>query len=307
MLKGVSCWYKSKLFPCPGHRLCHSTAKSERIVFQLAREVPRVQPTTSFVDDDFVYQNIPEQQNALYDTTVVREQLLSSETEVTLLNRPVDKKKPADVVEPFDHRSQGLDTSTDDLSSTPLVQLPFDDAKKAEDVLQMSIEGQIQENWQDKNPAREEDVGVIVECLKKHKAWDIAVINTKTKTHTFDYLIFASCHGTRHINLLSWAVQELDKLARVAKMKRKLQETEWEPIPIGRIVVNLMTEKYRKKANFERKWVLTSSMNPLDFCHHAVSEGRGISSHGIWSLTLNIQDLEDYENDYCREALLRQY
>jgi len=284
-----------------------SSPETEFVQFDQLKEEARGPTKNSFFDDDFVYEDVSLDQDPLYDSTVRREPVVSPSTEFSRFNMVIKQKDERPVVAPFDHKSQFRPKDVQELSNVPALELPFDDAKKAEDVLEMGVEGQIQHNWQDTKKANIEDIEPLVSCLKKHKAWDIMVLDTKNKTYAFDYLIFASCAGSRHINMVSWHVQEVDRYASIAKIKRKLSETEWEPIPIGRIVVNLMTEKYRKKANFERKWALTSSMNPLDFCHHAISEGRGISSHGLWSLTLNLQDLEDFENDYCRETLLRQY
>ncbi|KNH06378.1 iojap family protein [Perkinsela sp. CCAP 1560/4] len=308
LCRPLACVHRVRM-PFWSRRQCHTatTTGPDCVLFQPIQEKPRSTPTTAFSDDDFVYEGISTTQDALYDSTVSREPLISSTEAFGRLSTKLGENDDRPIVEPFDHRAQFRQADTQELSSVPSVSLPFDDAKKAEDVIEMGIEGQIAHNWQDTRTAHAEDIEPLVACLKRHKAWDIAVVDAKQKTYAFDYLIFASCRGTRHINLVSWAIQEIDRNVNISKIKRRLNETEWEPIPVGRIIVNLMTEKYRRKANFERKWALTSSMNPLDFCHHAVSEGRGISSHGLWSLTLNIQDLEDYENDYCRETLLRQY
>ena len=184
--------------------------------------------------------------------------------------------------------------------------LPFEDGRMAEGVLEMDVEGQIGACWQDTATAYGEDVEGLLKVLQETQAWDPVVVCTKDKTYAFDYIVFASCHGARHISLVSWGLQEANRFVGLARANKRLRDTEWEPIPVGRIVVNLMTEEFRKRAQFERKWILTSSCDPLDFCHNAVCEGRGIASHGLWSLTLNLQDLEDYEIDYCREALLRQ-
>eukprot|EP00759_Apiculatamorpha_spiralis_P030727 PhF_6_TR32351/c0_g1_i1/m.47973 len=264
--------------------------------------------------DDFVFPVKYENTNPLFDATVRREVMHTEDTEFTIMGNVVKdprhgaphQRENTRLYSEKEQNENSDKTLKVDLSVGTVGQLPYDDYKMAEAVLEMEVEGQIDETWQDTKTAHEEDVEHVVKVLNDSKAMDVVVVCTKDKTYAFDYVVFATCHGSRHINLTSWALQEANKYVCLGKVNKNLRETEWEPIPVGRIIVNLMTESYRERANLERKWVLTSSCDPLNFCHAAVSEGRGIASHGLWTLTLNIQDLEDFENDYCREALLRQ-
>ena len=183
-----------------------SFSASERIFFERSQEVQKAKTTTSFVDDDFVYQNAPETQNALYDTTVNRETMDLPNAKYSRLGQPIRRNEQEDILKPM-NKAKADDRS--ELTSVPRIQLPFDDARKAEDVLEMDIDGKIDETWQDSRAACIEDVDLLVECLKKNKAWDVTVVNAQNKKSVFDFLIFASCHGTRHINLVSWLCKSL--------------------------------------------------------------------------------------------------
>ena len=108
------------------------------------------------------------------------------------------------------------------------------------------------------------------------------------------------------MNLVSWSVSEADKWNRVTKPSRRKADELWEVVPVGRILVNLMLESYRNEVTVERKWAVTKSMDPLDAAHTRVSESRQTRMHGLWSLTMNLQDLEDFEIDYCKDVLLSQ-
>ena len=184
--------------------------------------------------------------------------------------------------------------------------LPFDDAGMAETILRMEVEGQIDETWQDARRANFEDCQEIVNILKHMKVRDVACIQTSAKTGSFDYLIIGTCEGSRHLNLCAWSVSDADKEHRVSKVRRRKDDNNWEVVPVGRIVVNLMTESLRSEMSLERKWAVTKSMDPLDSANAPISEGRQVKAHGLWTLTLNLQDLEDFEVDYCKDALLSQ-
>lgn len=184
--------------------------------------------------------------------------------------------------------------------------LPFDDEEFAEKVLEMEVEGAIDECWQDKRVAFFEDVKEIASILETMKVRDICCVATSKKTSSFDYIMFGTCEGQRHIHLASWAVQESDHAHRISKVKRKKTDETWEVVPVGRILVNLMTEPLRKDLSLERKWAVTTTMDPLQAANAPVSEGRLGKAHGLWTLTLNLQDLEDFEIDYCKDTLLKQ-
>lgn len=190
-----------------------------------------------------------------------------------------------------------------DASSSPL---PFDDEHFAEAILQMDVEGALDETWQDSRKAHIEDVKALVGVLRDMKVRDITAIDVSQKTSNFDYIVVGTCEGSRHIHLAAWAVQESDRVNRTCKISRQKTDHLWEVVPVGRIVVNLMQESYRNDVNLERKWAVTKSMDPLSFANSAVSEGRQSKSHGIWTLTVNLQDLEDFEVDYCKDILLSQ-
>ncbi|EPY33398.1 hypothetical protein AGDE_02236 [Angomonas deanei] len=203
------------------------------------------------------------------------------------------------------------DTATDEdyvLARLPNAEseLPYDDEKFAEMLLQMEVEGAIDEAWQDSRRAHLEDVVELTEVLKEMRVRDICCIDVSSKTANFDYIMFGTCEGPRHIHLAAWAAQEADALKRIAKIPRKKTDEQWEVVPIGRIVLNLLQEGMREELSLERKWAVTSSMDPLNTANAAVSEGRQVRSHGLWTLTLNLQDLEDFEVDYCKDILLRQ-
>ncbi|KAH9580103.1 hypothetical protein LSM04_008175 [Trypanosoma melophagium] len=184
--------------------------------------------------------------------------------------------------------------------------LPYDDEIFADMILGMEVEGAIDETWQDAGKALIEDVEEIVEVLRSLKVRDICAIDVSSKTSNFDYMIFGSCEGPRHIHLAAWAVQEADSLKRISKIRRKQSDHTWEAIPVGRIIVNLMQESIREELSLERKWSVTKSMDPLNMANAPVSEGRQVRAHGLWTLTLNLQDLEDFEVDYCKDTLMRQ-
>ncbi|ORC90866.1 uncharacterized protein TM35_000072900 [Trypanosoma theileri] len=184
--------------------------------------------------------------------------------------------------------------------------LPYDDEIFAEMILGMEVDGAIDETWQDADKALIEDVEEIVEVLRSLKVRDICAIDVSSKTSNFDYMIFGSCEGPRHIHLAAWAVQEADSQKRISKIKRKQSDHTWEAIPVGRIIVNLMQESLREELSLERKWTVTKSMDPLNMANAPVSEGRQVRAHGLWTLTLNLQDLEDFEVDYCKDTLMRQ-
>lgn len=185
-------------------------------------------------------------------------------------------------------------------------ELPFDDEEFAETILAMEVEGALDEAWQDSKKAHLEDVKELVEVLKEMRVRNIAAIDVSQKTSNFDYLVNGTCEGARHIHLAAWAVSEADKNHRVAKIPRQKTDHLWEVVAVGRIVVNLMQESYRNEINLERKWAVTKSMDPLQFAQAPVSEGRHSRAHGLWTLTLNLQDLEDFEVDYCKDVLLSQ-
>lgn len=184
--------------------------------------------------------------------------------------------------------------------------LPYDDERFAEKILEMEVDGALDELWQDARKAHIEDVKEISNVLRDLKVRDVCAIDVSQKTSSFDYMIVGTCEGPRHIHIAAWAVQEADKLKRVSKVQRKKTDLLWEVVPVGRIVVNLMQESYRKQVNIERKWVVTKSMDPLQAANAPISEGRQVKAHGLWTLTLNLQDLEDFEVDYCKDVLMSQ-
>lgn len=189
---------------------------------------------------------------------------------------------------------------------SPKESLPFDDEEFAEKLLEIEVEGAIDECWQDEKKAYFEDVKEIAKILEAMKVRNICCVNTSQKTSNFDFIMFGTCEGQRHIHLASWAIQESDQVHRISKVKRKKTDETWEVVPVGRILVNLMTEDLREDLSLERKWAVTSTMDPLQVANAPVSEGRLGKAHGLWSLTLNLQDLEDFEIDYCKDALLKQ-
>lgn len=184
--------------------------------------------------------------------------------------------------------------------------LPYDDEDFAETILAMEVEGALDETWQDKKKAHLDDVKAIVKILTDMRVRDVCAIDVSQKTSSFDYLIVGTCEGSRHIHLAAWAVQEADQEQRISKIPRQQTDHLWEVVPVGRIVVNLMQESYRNEINVERKWAVTKSMDPLAAANAPVSEGRNSRSHGLWTLTLNLQDLEDFEVDYCKDILMSQ-
>ncbi|KAG5473198.1 hypothetical protein CUR178_03117 [Leishmania enriettii] len=184
--------------------------------------------------------------------------------------------------------------------------LPYDDERFAEMLLEMEVNGVIDETWQDASKARLEDVKEIADILTSLKVRDLCCIDVSEKTSNFDYMMFGTCEGARHIHLAAWAVQDADKAHRISKIKRKQTDELWEVVPVGRIVVNLMVESFREEMTLERKWAVTRSMDPLAAANAPISEGRQVRAHGLWTLTLNLQDLEDFEVDYCKDILMRQ-
>lgn len=184
--------------------------------------------------------------------------------------------------------------------------LPYDDEAFAETLLQMEVDGVIDEAWQDARKAHLEDVKEVMEVLRSLKVRDLCCIDVSGKTSNFDYMLFGTCEGPRHIHLAAWAAQEADSLRRVAKVPRRKTDELWEVVPIGRIVLNLMVESLRDELALERKWAVTKTMDPLEAANAPVSEGRNVRAHGLWTLTLNLQDLEDFEVDYCKDVLLHQ-
>eukprot|EP00796_Vickermania_ingenoplastis_P005960 gene5960-4269_t len=202
--------------------------------------------------------------------------------------------------------AQKEDMASNDVMLCADQDLPFDDETFAEKVLEMEVEGAIDESWQDQRRAYFDDVKEISRILHDLKVRDICCVDTSEKTSSFDYMMFGTCEGTRHIHLASWAVQEADRVHRISKVKRQKTDESWDVVPVGRILVNLMTQSCREDLSLERKWAVTSNMDPLKVANAPVSEGRYAGSHGLWSLTLNLQDLEDFEIDYCKDALLKQ-
>ncbi|RNF13195.1 uncharacterized protein Tco025E_06290 [Trypanosoma conorhini] len=184
--------------------------------------------------------------------------------------------------------------------------LPYDDELFAEMLLKMEVEGAIDEAWQDARKAHIEDVMELVEVLRSLKVREICAVDVSAKTGNFDYIVIGTCEGPRHIHLAAWAVQEADSLKRVSKIRRKQTDHTWEVVPVGRIIVNLMQEPIREEMALERKWAVTKCMDPLTVANAPVSEGRQVKAHGLWTLTLNLQDLEDFEVDYCKDVLMRQ-
>ena len=184
--------------------------------------------------------------------------------------------------------------------------LPFDDENFAATLLEAEVSGAIDEAWQDGRRAHLEDVKAIVEILKEMKVLDIAAVDVSHKTSSFDYMIGGTCEGPRHLYLAQWAVGSADEHHRISKMARRKVSKSWEVVPVGRILVNLFVESSRHEYSLERKWVVTRTMDPLSFANPVVSEGRQARVHGLWTLTINLQDLEDFEVDYCKDYLLCQ-
>lgn len=194
----------------------------------------------------------------------------------------------------------------DDQDGTQNLELPYDDPNFAEAILKMEVEGALDETWQETVQAKPEDVAEIVEVLKDSRARDIVAIDVRTKTSSFDFIVVATCDSQRHMTLASWSVSEADKWNRISKPTRRKSDELWDIVPVGRILVNLMVESYRNEVSVERKWAITKSMDPLDVAHTKVSESRQVRMHGLWTLTMNLQDLEDFEVDYCKDVLLSQ-
>lgn len=228
--------------------------------------------------------------------------VVSSDEESRVLENNNDSDGNEDCSGGFEGKSL-LDTNESD-HHRPF--LPYDDERFAEMLLEMEVEGAIDEAWQDTHKAHMEDVVEIVEVLHSLKVRDVCAIDVSEKTSNFDYMIFGTCEGPRHIHLAAWAVQEADSLKRICKIKRKQTDHTWEVVPVGRIIVNLMQEAVRDEMTLERKWAVTKSMDPLTVANAPISEGRQVKAHGLWTLTLNLQDLEDFEVDYCKDVLMRQ-
>ncbi|EPY31037.1 hypothetical protein STCU_02426 [Strigomonas culicis] len=171
----------------------------------------------------------------------------------------------------------------------------------------MEVDGALDETWQDGRRAHVEDVKELASVLKEMRVRDICCIDVSSKTSNFDYIMFGTCEGARHIHLAAWAAQEADSDKRITKVPRKKTDELWEVVPVGRIVLNLMVESLRDELSLERKWAVTSSMDPLAAANAPISEGRQVRAHGLWTLTLNLQDLEDFEVDYCKELLMKQF
>ena len=184
--------------------------------------------------------------------------------------------------------------------------LPFEDPNFAENILRMDVEGALDDTWQDAAEAKVEDVEAIVGVLNDSRVRDLTVIDVRAKTSNFDFIIVATCDSQRHMTMAAWAVSEADKWQRVAKVSRRKADELWDVVPVGRILVNLMMESYRNEVNIERKWAVTRSMDPVATAHATVSESRQLRQHGLWTLTMNLQDLEDFEVDYCKDVLLSQ-
>jgi len=217
---------------------------------------------------------------------------------------PEDPSKP--MGGPLDGAVQSTETDASTRFPNPEDTLPYDDEAFAETLLRMEVDGALDEAWQDRGAARVEDVAEITRVLRDIRVRDICCIDVSGKTSAFDVLIVGSCDGPRHVHLAAWAVQEADRQHRASKIRRRQTDQLWEVVPVGRIVVNVMQDRYREEVNIERKWVVTKSMDALQFANAAVSEGRQSRSHGLWTLTVNLQDLEDFEVDYCKDVLLSQ-
>lgn len=185
--------------------------------------------------------------------------------------------------------------------------LPYDDQNFAENILKMDVDGVLDETWQDeRNQAKVEDVAAIVDVLRDARCRDICAIDVRAKTSSFDFIVVATCESQRHMTLAGWAVSDADKWQRASKVSRRKADPLWDVVPIGRILVNLMMESYRNDVTVERKWVVTKTMDPLAAAHSTVSESRQLRMHGLWTLTMNLQDLSDFEVDYCKDVLLEQ-
>jgi ribosomal silencing factor RsfS len=184
--------------------------------------------------------------------------------------------------------------------------LGYDDEQLAAKIIEMEVDGVIDETWQEGPRAHSEDVQSLCSILRDIKVADVVAICTKDKTSSFDYMIFGTCSGARHIGVAAWAISEADRHERVSKPRRRKTDDEWEVVTCGRILVNLMQQGYRERVFLERKWALTENTDPMAFARSPISEGRDLKMHGLWTLTVNLQDLEDFEVDYCKEALLRQ-
>jgi ribosomal silencing factor RsfS len=214
---------------------------------------------------------------------------------------------PAAEVKKQDGENNVAAANTNESSRLPdPAHLPYDDERFAEMLLEMEVNGVIDETWQDANKAHVEDVKEIADILTSLKVRDICCIDVSEKTASFDYMMFGTCEGSRHIHLAAWAAQDADKVQRISKIKRKQTDELWEVVPIGRIVLNLMVESFREEMSLERKWAVTRTMDPLAAANAPISEGRQVKAHGLWTLTLNLQDLEDFEVDYCKDVLMRQ-
>lgn len=252
---------------------------------------------------DFVDIDAPRTATSIDSEIGVRRNVvpLVDPTKVTRLGLLIDQPVPEEQVESDEttlESAAGAESTEGDL--------PYDDAEFADAVLEMEVEGAIDETWQDHGKAYLEDVKEISKILKSMRVRDICAVDTSAKTSSFDYMMFGTCEGSRHIHLSAWAVQESDRVHRISKVKRRRTDETWDVVPVGRILVNLMTESVRSDLSLERKWVVTASMDPLQFANSPVSEGRQTKAHGLWTLTLNLQDLEDFEVDYCKDTLLRQ-
>ncbi|KAG8344246.1 hypothetical protein TRVL_04921 [Trypanosoma vivax] len=264
--------------------------------------------------DDFVHTELADELEAVPALGVTRELAIPEGQALSRLNIPL--KEPSTVTSNVrsNSRSVAAHANATDLQSfvtetadkVDASPLPYDDERFAEMLLEMEVEGSIDEAWQDGPRAHMEDVVELVEVLRSLKVRDICAINVSEKTSSFDFMIFGTCEGPRHIHLAAWAVQEADSLKRVSKIRRKQVDHTWEVVPVGRTVVNLMQEALREELSLERKWAVTRSMDPLAAANAPVSEGRSVRAHGLWTLTLNLQDLEDFEVDYCKDVLIEQ-
>jgi ribosomal silencing factor RsfS len=306
-----------------------STSRSRRFASALSGGSSTVK--LNGVDDDFVLDEPPKtaSSSGAFDAQlgVVREKSHRLDVEQTRLGLPVEIPRGGvslprensralttlreinDKIAKYEFQgehgaanSEFHDEAVEEMKS----ELPFDDEEFAETILAMEVEGALDETWQDSRRAHLEDVQEIVKILKEMRVRDIAAIDVSQKTSSFDYLINGTCEGARHIHLASWAVSEADVKHRASKNPRQKSDHLWEVVTVGRIVVNLMQGPYRTEVNLERKWAVTKSMDPLQFARAPVSEGRHSRAHGLWTLTINLQDLEDFEVDYCKDVLLAQ-
>ncbi len=102
-------------------------------------------------------------------------------------------------------------------------------------------------------------INAIIAALEDVKAMDVITIDTRKKSHLFEYIIIASATSTRQTRALANNVSvELKKLGAEILGVEGEDSGEWVLVDLGEVVVHIMQPAVRAYYNLEELWNMRS-------------------------------------------------